>query len=39
VLIIDRVAALHKTSIFAGLPDHALAEVAQIVQEITFEVR
>jgi CRP-like cAMP-binding protein len=37
MLIIERVAALNKAKIFADLHDHALAEIAQIVQETTFE--
>ena len=36
MLIVERVAALNRTKIFADLPDYALAEVAQIVEEQTF---
>jgi CRP-like cAMP-binding protein len=34
MLIIERVAALSKTRIFADVHDHALVEVAQIVREV-----
>jgi len=34
MLIIERVAALNKTKIFADVHDHALIEVAQIVREV-----
>jgi CRP-like cAMP-binding protein len=37
MLIIERVAALNKAKIFADLHDYALAEIAQIVEETTFE--
>jgi CRP/FNR family transcriptional regulator, cyclic AMP receptor protein len=37
MLIIERVAALNRAAIFADLHDHALAEIAQIVEEVTFE--
>lgn len=37
MLIIERVSALNKAAIFAGVQDHALAEIAQIVVEADFD--
>ncbi|WP_421724632.1 cyclic nucleotide-binding domain-containing protein [Bauldia sp.] len=37
MLLIERVAALHRVPIFAELYEHTLAEIAQIVEEVTFE--
>jgi len=37
MLIIERVSALNKAALFSGVPDHALAEIAQIVVETSFE--
>lgn len=37
MLIIERVAALNKAALFAGVADHALAEIAQILTETSFE--
>lgn len=37
MLLIERVAALHKAPIFADLYDHTLAEIAQIVEEVSVE--
>lgn len=37
MLIIERVTALSKAPLFAHVHDHALAELAQIVREVTFE--
>jgi CRP-like cAMP-binding protein len=37
MLIIERVAALNKAALFAGVQDHALAEIAQIVTETHFD--
>ncbi|MCP4386168.1 MAG: cyclic nucleotide-binding domain-containing protein [Hyphomicrobiales bacterium] len=37
MLLIERVAALNKVPIFTDLYDHTLAEIAQIVEEVTVE--
>jgi len=37
MLIIERVAALNKAALFANVHDYALAEIAQIVEEISFD--
>jgi CRP-like cAMP-binding protein len=37
MLIIERVSALNKAALFADVQDHALAEIAQIVAEVTFD--
>lgn len=37
MLIIERVAALNKAALFANVHDYALAEIAQIVEETSFE--
>jgi CRP-like cAMP-binding protein len=37
MLIIERVSALNRAALFAGVQDHALAEIAQIVVEAPFE--
>jgi CRP-like cAMP-binding protein len=37
MLIIERVAALNKATIFADVHDHALVEIAQVVREISVE--
>lgn len=37
MLIIERVSALNRAALFAGVQDHALAEIAQIVVETSFE--
>jgi CRP-like cAMP-binding protein len=37
MLIIERVSALNRAALFAGVHDHALAEIAQIVVETGFE--
>ena len=37
MLIIERVSALNKAALFAGVQDHALAEIAQIVVETSYD--
>jgi CRP-like cAMP-binding protein len=37
MLIIERVSALNRAALFAGVQDYALAEIAQIVVETSFE--